>query len=125
MDLVLRKRLAINIYKRQSITDRLKIFNRIVGKSDNTNHTGVTYEVVSNIPKASEELEERESLAQIAATGEDCSTIDGETYIGETNLNFLNLFTEIKFLIFQKNIPVVSRPLKASLFWTDCDKVLL
>jgi kinesin family protein 13 len=100
MDLVLRKRLAINIYKRQSITDKLKKL-RIVGKSDTTYHsgmhfhtilklkillffvcTGVTYEVVSNIPKASEELEERESLAQIAATGEDCSASDGETYIG-------------------------------------------
>lgn len=43
--------------------------------------TGVTYEVVSNIPKASEELEDRESLAQIAASGDDCSAIDGETYI--------------------------------------------
>lgn len=82
MDLVLRKRLAINIYKRQSIADKLKKF-RIVGKSDTTCHSGVTYEVVSNIPKASEELEERESLAQIAATGEDCSSSDGETYIGE------------------------------------------
>lgn len=82
MDLVLRKRLAINIYKRQSIADKLKKF-RIVGKSDTTCHSGVTYEVVSNIPKASEELEERESLAQIAATGEDCSAMaDGETYIG-------------------------------------------
>lgn len=84
MDLVLRKRLAINIYKRQSITDKLKKF-RIVGKSDTTCHSGVTYEVVSNIPKASEELEERESLAQIAATGEDCSASDGETYIGESH----------------------------------------
>lgn len=82
MDLVLRKRLAINIYKRQSITDKLKKF-RIVGKSDTTCHSSVTYEVVSNIPKASEELEERESLAQIAATGEDCSASDGETYIGK------------------------------------------
>lgn len=81
MDLVLRKRLAINIYKRQSITDKLKKF-RIVGRSDTTIQSGVTYEVVSNIPKASEELEERESLAQIAATGEDCSASDGETYIG-------------------------------------------
>lgn len=42
----------------------------------------MTYEVVSNIPKASEELEERESLAQIAATGEEASAADGETYIG-------------------------------------------
>lgn len=80
MDLVLRKRLALNIYKRQSITDR--IFKRIV-RIDCLTQTGVTYEVVSNIPKASEELEDRESLAQIAASGEDNSLCDGETYIGE------------------------------------------
>ncbi|XP_066600998.1 kinesin-like protein KIF13A isoform X2 [Prorops nasuta] len=78
MDLVLRKRLALNIYKRQSITGRL--FKRIV-RADCLTQTGVTYEVVSNIPKASEELEDRESLAQIAASGEDNSTCDGETYI--------------------------------------------
>ncbi|XP_012274731.1 kinesin-like protein KIF13B isoform X2 [Orussus abietinus] len=78
MDLVLRKRLALNIYKRQSITDR--IFKRIV-RTDCLSQTGVTYEVVSNIPKASEELEDRESLAQIAASGEDNSLCDGETYI--------------------------------------------
>ncbi|XP_015600896.1 kinesin-like protein KIF13B isoform X3 [Cephus cinctus] len=78
MDLVLRKRLALNIYKRQSITDR--IFKRIV-RTDCLTQTGVTYEVVSNIPKASEELEDRESLAQIAASGEDSSLCDGETYI--------------------------------------------
>ncbi|XP_020290854.1 kinesin-like protein KIF13A isoform X1 [Pseudomyrmex gracilis] len=79
MDLVLRKRLALNIYKRQSITDR--IFKRIVLRTDCLTQTGVTYEVVSNIPKASEELEDRESLAQIAASGEDNSLCDGETYI--------------------------------------------
>ncbi len=32
--------------------------------------------------QASEELEERESLAQIAASGENTSLSDGETYIG-------------------------------------------
>lgn len=32
--------------------------------------------------QASEELENRESLAQIAASGEDTSLSDGETYIG-------------------------------------------
>ncbi|XP_055686060.1 kinesin-like protein KIF13A isoform X2 [Lutzomyia longipalpis] len=80
INLVLRKRLALNIYKRQSLTDRIKKFR--LGRFDNTiTQTGVTYEVVSNIPKASEELEERESLAQIAAKGEDCSASDGETYI--------------------------------------------
>ncbi|XP_039753302.1 kinesin-like protein KIF13B isoform X3 [Pararge aegeria] len=78
MDLILRKRLALNIYKRQSFTDRIR--KKIV-RTDQLPATGVTYEVVSNIPKASEELEERESLAQIAATGEEASAADGETYI--------------------------------------------
>lgn len=81
MDLVLRKRLALNIYKRQSFTDRLKKLR--IGRAESLSlQSGVTYEVVSNIPKASEELEDRESLAQIAATGDDCSASDGETYIG-------------------------------------------
>ncbi|KAL0901234.1 hypothetical protein ABMA27_006530 [Loxostege sticticalis] len=78
MDLILRKRLGLNIYKRQSLTDRIR--KKIV-RTDQLMNTGVTYEVVSNIPKASEELEDRESLAQIAATGEDSSAADGETYI--------------------------------------------
>ncbi|KAJ8735802.1 hypothetical protein PYW07_007422 [Mythimna separata] len=83
MDLILRKRLGLNIYKRQSFTDRIrkKIVSYYVDRTDLLTHTGVTYEVVSNIPKASEELEERESLAQIAATGEEASAADGETYI--------------------------------------------
>ncbi|CAB0014725.1 unnamed protein product [Nesidiocoris tenuis] len=78
MDLVLRKRLCLNIYKRQSITDRIR--RRIV-RSDWLSSSGVTYEVVSNIPKASEELEERESLAQIAASCDDSVVIEGESYI--------------------------------------------
>lgn len=80
MDLVLRKRLALNIYKRQSLTDRIK---RKIVRSDVITQCGVTYEVVSNVPKASEELEDRESLAQIAASGEESSLSDGETYIGK------------------------------------------
>uniref|UniRef100_A0A0A1XLP7 Kinesin-like protein KIF13A n=1 Tax=Zeugodacus cucurbitae TaxID=28588 RepID=A0A0A1XLP7_ZEUCU len=80
MDLVLRKRISINIKKGPSITDRLKKF-RLVRGENAILQTGVTYEVVSNIPKASEELEDRESLAQLAASGDDCSASDGETYI--------------------------------------------
>lgn len=87
MDLVLRKRLALNIYKRQSITDRLK---RKLVRADFIIQSGVTYEVVSNIPKASEELEDRESLAQLAASGEDNSLVDGETYIGNGLMKFLS-----------------------------------
>ncbi|KAH8407734.1 hypothetical protein KR222_011849, partial [Zaprionus bogoriensis] len=80
MDLVLRKRLTINIKKGQTLTDRLKKF-RLVRGENAIWQSGVTYEVVSNIPKASEELEDRESLAQLAASGDDCSACDGETYI--------------------------------------------
>ncbi|KAK9723131.1 CAP-Gly domain [Popillia japonica] len=78
MDLVLRKRLALNVYKRQSIADRIK---RKIVRTDILTQSGVTYEVVSNIPKACEELEDRESLAKLACSGEGTSLFDGETYI--------------------------------------------
>lgn len=84
MDLVLRKRISLNIFKRQSITERLKK-SKWLGRGDySITQSGVTYEVVSNIPKASEELEDRESLAQLAASGDDCAANDGETYIGQS-----------------------------------------
>lgn len=66
-----------------------KCVSYYVDRTDQLTHTGVTYEVVSNIPKASEELEERESLAQIAATGEEASAADGETYIGKGNFSLI------------------------------------
>ena len=66
IDLVLRKRLAINIYKKQSITSILK---KKFGQSDAIFKSGVVYEVVANVPKASEDLEDRESLAKLAASG--------------------------------------------------------
>ena len=78
MDLILRKRLAINIYKKQSLTTILK---KKIGRVDSITSSGVMYEIVSNVPKASEELEDRESLAQLAASGEDAYSEDGETYI--------------------------------------------
>ncbi|XP_076261045.1 kinesin heavy chain 73 isoform X3 [Rhynchophorus ferrugineus] len=79
MDLVLRKRLAINVYKKQSFAERLK--KKIV-RNDDITTCGVTYLVVSNVPKASEELEDRESLAQLAASGDNNTSLcDGETYI--------------------------------------------
>ncbi|XP_069939378.1 kinesin-like protein KIF13A isoform X4 [Cherax quadricarinatus] len=79
MDLVLRKRLAVNIYKKQSLTS--KFVKSFIGSANTLYETGIMYEVVSNIPKASEELEERESLAQMAANVDDSHADDGETYI--------------------------------------------
>ncbi|RMX45203.1 hypothetical protein pdam_00021088 [Pocillopora damicornis] len=64
MDLVLRKRISVKIYKKQSWKDSLlrKITKDIITRS------GVTYELVSHIPRQpGEETEERESLAQMAA----------------------------------------------------------
>lgn len=49
MDLVLRKRLAVNIYKKQSLTS--KFVKSIIGSVNTMYETGIMYEVVSNIPK--------------------------------------------------------------------------
>uniref|UniRef100_A0A8B9GRR8 Kinesin family member 13A n=1 Tax=Astyanax mexicanus TaxID=7994 RepID=A0A8B9GRR8_ASTMX len=78
MELVLRKRIAVNIYNKQSFTQSLK---RRMSLKNVLHSCGVTYEIVSNIPKASEEPEERETLALMAARGEVEETQDGETYI--------------------------------------------
>uniref|UniRef100_A0A8C1KU12 Kinesin family member 13A n=1 Tax=Cyprinus carpio TaxID=7962 RepID=A0A8C1KU12_CYPCA len=78
VELVLRKRIAVNIYNKQSFTQSLK---RRMSLKNVLYSCGVTYEIVSNIPKASEEPEERETLALMAARGESEETLDGETYI--------------------------------------------
>lgn len=66
MDVVLRKRLTLNVYKKQSLTERLK--RKLIGVSGDLTASGVTYEVVSSIPKASEDIEDRETLALAAAS---------------------------------------------------------
>ncbi|XP_053530754.1 kinesin-like protein KIF13A isoform X4 [Ictalurus punctatus] len=78
MELVLRKRIAVNIYNKQSFTQSLK---RRMSLKNMLHSCGVMYEIVSNIPKASEEPEERETLALMAARSEAEETQDGETYI--------------------------------------------
>uniref|UniRef100_A0A3P9MUI4 Kinesin family member 13A n=1 Tax=Poecilia reticulata TaxID=8081 RepID=A0A3P9MUI4_POERE len=78
MELVLRKRIAVNIYNKQSFTQSLK---RRMSLKNMLYSCGVIYEIVSNIPKASEEPEERETLALMAARGDSEETQDGDTYI--------------------------------------------
>nr|XP_015213096.1 PREDICTED: kinesin-like protein KIF13A [Lepisosteus oculatus] len=78
MELVIRKRIAVNIYNKQSFTQSLK---RRMSLKNVLYSCGVTYEIVSNIPKASEETEDRETLALMAARGESEGSADGETYI--------------------------------------------
>ncbi|CAG2222721.1 KIF13 [Mytilus edulis] len=80
LEIVLRKRICLNIYTNFSITsltDRLK--KKITGQ-EKLFSSGISYEVVSNIPKASEDLENMETLAQMAASQNEV-TADGETYI--------------------------------------------
>ncbi|KFZ57662.1 Kinesin-like KIF13A, partial [Podiceps cristatus] len=78
MELVLRKRIAANIYNKQSFTQSLK---RRISLKNIYYACGVTYEIVSNIPKATEEIEDRETLALMAARSESEGTSDGEMYI--------------------------------------------
>ncbi|XP_062322769.1 kinesin-like protein KIF13A isoform X2 [Osmerus eperlanus] len=78
MELVVRKRITVNIYNKQSFTQSLK---RRMSLKNTLYSCGVTYEIVSNVPKASEEPEERETLALMAARGESEESHDGETYI--------------------------------------------
>lgn len=78
MDLILRKRFAINVYKRQSFTDKIR---KRITRQDVYFASGVTYEIVASIPKASEDPEGRESLALMAASGGDAGSSDGESYI--------------------------------------------
>ena len=53
MDLVLRKRISFNVYKRHSITDKIR---RKMGHTSNLTSLGVTYEIVSNIPKVKKNI---------------------------------------------------------------------
>ncbi|NXP22433.1 KI13A protein, partial [Scytalopus superciliaris] len=78
MELVLRKRIAANIYNKQSFTQSLK---RRISLKNIYYACGVTYEIVSNIPKATEEIEDRETLALMAARSESEGTADGESYM--------------------------------------------
>ena len=53
----------------------------------------VLYEVVSNVPKSSAELEDRESLAVMAASGQDLKTedaADNNSDILPADLDFLD-----------------------------------
>ena len=102
MDVVLRKRIAVNIYKKQSFTS--KLVKSFIGSYNTIYDSGIMYEIVSNIPKASEELEDRESLAKMAANAEDSNEeddLEGETYIGKS-LQLNNLGTCFNSTFFRK-----------------------
>ncbi|XP_045567429.1 kinesin-like protein KIF13A [Salmo salar] len=79
MELVVRKRISVNIYNKQSFTQSLKRRKRI------------HHEILSNIPKASEEPEERETLALIAARGDGEESQGGQTYIEQYTRGLLEV----------------------------------
>ena len=76
--LVLRKRVSFNIFKRQSLSERIR---KKMGYSNGADSVGVVYEVVAGVPRASEELEERASLARMAGSGQEVPKGDGESFI--------------------------------------------
>ena len=83
MNLVLRKRVCFNVIKRQSLTEKIK---KKLGQTSVGHSVSVLYEIVSNIPKSSEELEDRESLAVMAAAASseaELDTEEGESYIAQ------------------------------------------
>ena len=78
MDIVLRKRFSLIIYKKQSLTDRIW---KKLGPVNPQTFLGVVYHLVYNIPRTSSELENRESLAAAAASGQEIFADDGESLV--------------------------------------------
>ncbi|NXP38362.1 KI13B protein, partial [Leiothrix lutea] len=78
MQLVLRKRICVNVYGRQGFAQ--SIFRRMSPRSSIPG-CGVTFEIVSNIPEDAQGAEEREALARMAANVEDAASADSEAYI--------------------------------------------
>jgi len=79
MDIVLRKRFSfVVVPNRQSLTGRLW---KKLGVSKPLTSLGVIYHIVYNIPSASAELENRDSLAAAAASGQEMFADDGESFI--------------------------------------------
>ncbi|GMR33816.1 hypothetical protein PMAYCL1PPCAC_04011 [Pristionchus mayeri] len=64
MEVVLRKRIALHIYKKTSLTERIL---KSITRSEPLLSTAVHYDIVAHLPKSSHEMEDRSSLAQLAA----------------------------------------------------------
>ncbi|XP_075716983.1 kinesin-like protein KIF13B isoform X2 [Rhinoderma darwinii] len=75
MQLVLRKRICVNVYSRQGFAQS---FLRRMSSRSNITSCGVTVEIVSNIPEDSQGAEDREALARMAA---DVDYDNSTTYI--------------------------------------------
>ncbi|KGL88311.1 Kinesin-like KIF13B, partial [Charadrius vociferus] len=78
MQLVLRKRICVNVYGRQGFAQS---FLRRMSHRSSIPGCGITFEIVSNIPEDAQGAEEREALARMAANVEDAASADSEAYI--------------------------------------------
>ncbi|XP_074847573.1 kinesin-like protein KIF13B isoform X2 [Carettochelys insculpta] len=78
MQLVLRKRICVNVYGRQGFAQS---FLRRMSHRSSIPGCGVTFEIVSNIPEDAQGVEEREALARMAANAENAASADSEAYI--------------------------------------------
>ncbi|NXV51230.1 KI13B protein, partial [Uria aalge] len=78
MQLVLRKRICVNVYGRQGFAQS---FLRRMSHRSSIPGCGITFEIVSNIPEDAQGVEEREALARMAANVEDAASADSEAYI--------------------------------------------
>ncbi|XP_067412262.1 kinesin-like protein KIF13B [Emydura macquarii macquarii] len=78
MQLVLRKRICVNVYGRQGFAQSLL---RRMSHRSSIPGCGVTFEIVSNIPEDAQGAEEREALARMAANVENTASADSEAYI--------------------------------------------
>ncbi|NXI58431.1 KI13B protein, partial [Chloroceryle aenea] len=78
MQLVLRKRICVNVYGRQGFA---QTFLRRMSHRSSIPGCGITFEIVSNIPEDAQGAEEREALARMAANVEDTASADSEAYI--------------------------------------------
>nr|XP_020669064.1 kinesin-like protein KIF13B [Pogona vitticeps] len=78
MQLVLRKRICVNVYGKQGFAQS---FLRMMSYRSSVPGCGVTFEVVSNIPEDAQGAEEREALARMAADVENTASADSEAHI--------------------------------------------
>ncbi|XP_025046784.2 kinesin-like protein KIF13B isoform X3 [Pelodiscus sinensis] len=78
MQLVLRKRICVNVYGKQSFAQS---FLKRMSHRSSIPGCGVTCEIVSNIPEDTQGAEEREALARMAANAENAASADSEAYI--------------------------------------------
>ena len=84
MDLVLRKRICFNVYKRHSITDKIR---RRMGHTSSLTSLALQYEIVSNIPKVVNEQQIGCQLSHILQS----SSFWGDSKLDDVELWILRL----------------------------------